>query len=271
MKLISPDIADQNVQHFKFQSQHFHKFFAATSGLPERRGIKALDRYSRMLGFEDFNDAHSYLTRQTKKIKSFPIPSREAILRECSDYSGDPAIISLVSNIYQFYFYVPQNAPNSRQLYNKSFRKMESFTQFPMKNGVPLWESGDSLAVAVARYLGASELQEKMLSGIFIVLFDLFEKDAISGFSFHDVIELLQPEVFLDTLKRYGSLSHQGSSAASWVHTKISRHCSKSDLEKHRNFFLDAFSSISRGGVTVNPGTDGTIFDRALDHLAHAG
>lgn len=268
MKLISPSIADQNVQHFKFQSQHFHKFFAATSGLPERKGTKALDRYSRMLGFKDFNDAHTYLSRQTKLIKSFPFPSREAILGECRDYAEDPTIISQVSNFYQFYFYVPQNAPDSRQLYDKSFRKMDSFTQFPTKRGVPLWEKGDSLAVAVARYLQASELQEKMLSGIFIVLFDLFEKDAISGFGFQDVIELLHPETFLGTLNRYGSLSYPGSSAASWVHTKISRHCTKSDMEEHRSFFLDAFATISRGGVTVNPGTNGTIFDRAINGLA---
>lgn len=109
-----------------------------------------------------------------------------------------------------------------------------------------------------------------MLCGIFIVSFDLFDNDAIPGFGFQDVIEMLQPENFLDCLNRYSSLPHLGCSAAGWVHTKMSRHCSRADLEEHRQFFIDAFSTVSNKGITVSGSLTDTIFDRALSCLINS-
>lgn len=270
MKSNTPSIADQNIQHFKFQSQHFHKFFAAVSGLPERKGIKALDRYSRMLGFQDFNHAHNYLSRQTKLIKSIPLPSREAILGECSDYTDNPEFVSQVSNFFQFYFYVPSDAPERRELYIQSLRKMNNFTQFPVKRDTPLWNSGDYLAVALARHLGASERHEKILCGVFIVLFGLYENDGIPGFGFQDVIDMLHPDKLMESLKCYGNLSYSGSSSVEAVHEKIKRFWSRADLENSREFFFNAFSTFSKENLTINTSPSDTLFDRAIANLGIA-
>lgn len=267
MKSNTLSIADQNVQLFKFQSQHFHKFFAAVSGLPERKGIKALDRYARMLGLQDFNHAHNYLSRQTKLIKSIPHPSREAIMGECGDYTDNLELLSQVSTFFQFYFYVPVDAPERRDLYIQSLRKMTSFTQFPVKRNSPLWDSGDYLAVALARHLKASERNEKILCGVFIVLFGLYENDWISGFGFQDVIDMLHPDKLMESLEHYGALSYPGSSSAESIHAKIKRHWSRADLEDAREFYFDAFTVFSREKLTMHQNPIDTIFDRAVGFI----
>lgn len=234
----SISFAELNVHHFKFQSQHFHKFFAAVSNQPEVKGVKALDGYSRMMGFEDFNDIFRYLSRQTSLIKSFPFPSDESIKQECAEYAGAHEHIHWISEFYRngSYFYAPSHLPASRQLFDASLRKLQNFAHFPIDPKRDFWQNGDNLAVGLARYFGATDLMEKQLCGIFMVFFDLYKSDLIPGFGFQDVLDLLHPGKFMVSLQLYKtelSARFNFHSNAGSVHSKMINHCTIQDLEHH--------------------------------------
>ncbi len=264
------NLSEHNVKHFKFQSQHFHKFIAAVTDQSEIKGVKALDRYSRLHGFNDFNQAHLYLSRQTTLIKSFEFPTEKAIQQECRDCSNNLEQIGMISRFYQYYFFAPSYLPNSRVLFNSSLQKMESFTHFPIEPTLGLWSNGDNLAVALARYFGASDLMEKQLAGVFMMFFELFRHDHITGFGFQDVLDMLHPGKFMVCMQlfkteltaEYGFQSNAGN-----VHSKMIDHCSLKDLEEHQRFYFQAFSNVCRQPLWIGGIPQDTLFDKVYSQL----
>lgn len=264
MNRSSKSVSEQNIQHFKFQSQLFHKFYAAVSEQPEIKGTKALDRYARMQGFRDFNHAHEQITRQTKLIKFFPFPTEQKIVEECANYSDNPEHIKLVSLFYSYYFYTPSNSETAKALFKASLRDLESFTHFPVNPNQDLWQNGDALAVALARRMGATELMEKQLCGLFMMLFDIYEANLIPSFGFQDLIDILHPQKYAESCQLYETKlydEYRFRSTAPGVYSKIKRYCTREDLQDHRQFYFDAFASISRQPLSLDLEAKETIFD----------
>lgn len=205
--LITYSVYEQNVAHFKFLSQHFHKSLAILEGGAELKGTKAHDRFAKLLGWHDLNKAYEYLKGHNKRIRDFRKLNKDAIESEYSDLHPNISAQSLLSIYYDFSFFALYRQDNV-QLILESIKHLKSLTFFPKKPTWSVGEVADFLAVGLedlSFLLDADQrrVSRELISSAIMLYFDFYDKGLIDDFRWQDIADLTHPYYYHDAFTKY--------------------------------------------------------------------
>lgn len=264
-------ISEQNIAHFKFLSQHFHKSLAQISGAPELKGNKALDRFARLTGFSEFNEAFYEIGRKTKRVSDFPLNLKKAD----SIYAGlyEPDQLSKAAELYFDLFYFSHQSQQSIKLTTDTLKKLHCFSWIPRNPKSELTSIFDNFAVALFDFTNKIDSIElipigrSQLVGVILMLCYFHDKQLIPEFGFQDVLDLLEPETFSNSLRLYETIlapQFNLNDIVTHCYEKSLTHMTQQQLEYNYNQFADYFSLFVKTPIIKNKVQQLNLIDRAI-------
>ena len=264
-------ITEQNVAHFKFLSQHFHKSLAQISETSELKGNKALDRFARLNGFSEFNEAFYEISRKTKRITDFPLSLKTAN----SIYAGlyEPDQLIKATELYYDLFYFSHQNQQSVKFTTDTLKKLHCFSWIPRNPKSELTSIYDNFAVALFDFTNRIEtiklnpIGRSQLVGVILMLCYFHDKQLISGFGFQDVLDLLEPETFVSSLRLYETVmapKFQLNDIVIHCYEKSLNHMTQQQMEFNYNQFAEYFSLFVKIPIIRNTVNHLNLIDRAV-------
>jgi hypothetical protein len=271
-------IAEQNIAHFKFLSQHFHKSLAQVSDTSELKGNKALDRFARLAGFSEFNQAFYEIGRKTKRLSDFPLDMKKAY----AIYAGlyEPNHMSKASELYYDLFFFSHHNQQSIKFTTDTLKKLHCFSWIPRNPKSELTSIYDNFAVALFDFTNRIDSIElipigrSQLVGVILMLGYFHDKQLIPGFGFQDVLDLLEPETFCNSLRLYETIlapQFNLNDIVTHCYEKCLTYMTQQQLEDNYNQFAEYLSLFVKIPLNKNKVHHLNLIDRAILKSIHLG
>lgn len=271
-------VYEQNFAHFKFLSQHFHKSLAILVDGSELKGIKAHDRFARLLGWETLNEANQYLKGHNKRLHDFGELKKEQITSVYADLYPELQIRKLFDIYYDFFHFSHHNQ-RLRHLSLETLKELKTITFFPKR---PYWNMGqvaDYLSVALESYSSMFQrergrIERDMLNSAMMLYFDFYDKGLIDDFTWQDIADLTHPHCYHDAFIKYKTElkpKFKFISSASHCYEKIAFHMGyKKQVSDHENLcrFLSGITNIK---ITPQEDREKVLFNRVYQEVLKKG
>lgn len=275
---ITYSLYEQNVAHFKFLSQHFHKSLVMLEGGAELKGTKAHDRFAKLLGWPDLNKAYEYLKGHNKRIRDFRKLSKDAIESEYSDLYPNISAQSLLSIYYNFSFFALYRQ-NNVPLILESIKHLKSLTFFPKK---PTWNMGevaDFLAVGLedlSFLLDADQrrVSRELICSAIMIYFDFYDKGLIDDFRWQDIADITHPHCYHDAFIKYKTQlnpKYNFESAAIHCYDKFTYFVDVDQQVFAHNKLCEFLSKINRSKIVALGKKKDILFNRVYENTVKSG
>ncbi len=271
-------IYEQNFAHFKFLSQHFHKSIALTTEKPELKGIKAHDRFARLLGWDSLNDIAQFLKGHDKRLPDFGKFDKDRIRYVYSDLYPDISVKKLLRIYYDFFeFSYTEGRPNSLSF--ETLRRMKSFSFFPKDPKKDLGDVADFLTVALESFsfllnFERGIVDRNLLNSAIMLYFDFYDKDLISDFDWQDIADLTHPNCYHDAFIKYKTQlkpTFSFISSADYCYDKITYYTNEEHLLSSHKNLCHFISKIQNKNFIPQADREQILFNRVYQKATHDG
>ena len=267
-----PAISSSNIAHFKFCAQHFHKSLTLVTSTTEIKGVEALDRFSKLHGYESFNHANVEIRRKTALVEFEDIDIDQAT-EIYHDVASASSIQESLMLYYDFFFFSHHRSEIAVKLAKISLNKLTNIAHFPRQRERELSSVADFLAVGIMDFSNLTgtpkfaPICRTQFCGVMMMLFDFYEKQLIHTFNFQDVLDLLQPDIYKYAAKIYETTLKpifSFESTAIGCIDKTDKFMSYGDQESSYQLYYEFLSLISGMKLIKREKSDLHILDYAL-------
>lgn len=269
---IGYSIAEQNVAHFKFLSQHFHKSIALVTNTSEFKGKKAHNRFAQLCGHASYDELFYWLKGHNKRVFDFPPLTSANVRRIYQDLYPDIDAEELFTLYYDFFFFSHQKL-HTANVSLASLKELKSFTFFPKRPGYSLDSVADNLAVALDSFssiLSGPKTDRNMLNSVITLYFSFYQQGFITDFGFKDVVDLTNPRFYHDAFikyKMYLNPAYHFEGHAIHCYDKIAFYTSAEHQAEYHKTLCDFFSSIQKKPINPESNHNDILFYKVFNSL----